>query len=72
MPETILDHDEYNRRVRTLISGQASAGAMSGGTPKLLNFLKRRKVGQPQPQQASVPGEPTPKPEKEFPFIGAR
>ena len=69
MPEKILDHDEYNRRVRALISGRPTT--VQGGTPKLLNFLKRRKAGQPQHQQVSMP-EAEPKPEKPFPFIGDR
>ena len=71
MPEKMLDHDEYNRRVRELVSGRPTPGATPGGTPKILNFLKRRKAGQPQPQQVSLPG-PAPKPEREYPFIGAR
>jgi len=71
MPEKILDHDEYNRRVRALVSGQPPVGATPGGTPKLLSFLKRRKGGQAQPLQVPPP-EQVPKPTKEYPFIGAR
>lgn len=70
MPEKILDKEEYIRRFMALASGQTPAGAPPGGTPKLLNFLKRRKAGQVQSLQAPAP-ELTPKPEKELPFIGA-
>lgn len=74
MPETILDHDEYNRRVRALLSGRPGAGAMPGGTPKLLNFLRRRRLGATPVQQAQAPEampEASTRP-TEYPFIGGR